>query len=186
MPDCLFSRHFKCNSSLAVLLRRLQGLILRDILQDIFGAHLYFRTWEKTHHQSGTRDGELFWSHFGKSTGIYRNSGRWQRTWGVFSSAWEEKSGNRCKCGMTPLALFGCGNQTTFGFDVKNLCLKWQLTISWTSVLWERSIKGVFWAKVCAEPHMFIIFHDAVSLLIIWERTKAGYVSISLFFQPSV
>lgn len=36
---------------------------------------------------------------------------------------------------MTLLALFGCGNPTAFGFDVMNLCLKWQLTISWTAVL---------------------------------------------------
>lgn len=67
---------------------------------------------------------ESFWK---KYRHLFINSGRWQRTWGVFSSAWEEKSGNRGRCGMTLLALFGCGNPTAFGFDVMNLCLNWVL-----------------------------------------------------------
>lgn len=37
-----------------------QGLILKDILQDIFGAHLYFRNVEKTCCCSCTQSGELF------------------------------------------------------------------------------------------------------------------------------
>lgn len=60
MPDCLFSRHFKCNWGSAVLLKMRQGLILQDILQDIFGAHLYFRNVEKTCCWSCNESGELF------------------------------------------------------------------------------------------------------------------------------